>query len=79
MTEYQYYVLEYMGRKDPFTFKSYTAWSSKEVAEKAANDYHSVRDGWECDWPLTFCVYFEGEWHTHKVDVEPVPWFRVVG
>ena len=27
------------------------------LAEEVADDYHSMHDGWECSWPLTFSVH----------------------
>ena len=33
-------------------------WYTKEdVAEDAAEKYHSENDGWEDDWPVTFRIY----------------------
>ena len=80
MNAYQYYLPGYVGsEEDLYTFDAHSPWSSEELAQDAADDYHSNHDGWEDKWPLTFCVLFEGEWHTHKVDREAVPSFYVVG
>lgn len=26
------------------------------LAEDCAEDYHGEHDGWECSWPMTFCI-----------------------
>lgn len=81
MNTYKFYLPGYTGsEEDPYTFKAaHAPYNSEGLAEDAADYYHSNCDGWEDTWPLTFCVYFEGEWHTHKVDREAVPSFYVVG
>jgi hypothetical protein len=29
----------------------------ESIAERCANDYHSIHDGWESNWPLTFTLH----------------------
>lgn len=52
------------------------------VAEECAHDYHSNRDGWDCDWPVDMVIYEYTDNEDGKelwrgtVDREAVPEFR---
>ena len=49
------------------------------TVEKAADDYHSNHDGWECGWPLEFDVWdYDTEEYVgrYSVDRETVPQFH---
>ena len=35
----------------------YSEWDLESLAEKAAADFHSERDGWEGQWPRTITLY----------------------
>lgn len=55
----------------------FTEEHAEWAAEDAAEDYHGNRDGWECEWPLTFKLRDEngrdlGAW---EVAMEVVPSF----
>lgn len=79
MNTYQYYLPDYCGSvADPYSFKAHAPWSAEELAQDAAEDFHSNHDGWECKWPLEFCVLLDGKWYSFTVDREAVPSFYVV-
>ena len=53
-------------------------WYKKEdVAEDAAEKYHSENDGWEDNWPVTFRIYppNSDKYILIKVDREYEPYF----
>lgn len=49
-----------------------------EIVEVCAEDFHSERDGWECNWPRDFILYADEEGPpiaAFRVDREAVPQF----
>ena len=55
----------------------FTEEHAEWAAGDAAEDYHGNRDGWECEWPLTFKLRDEngrdlGQW---EVEMEMAPSF----
>ena len=51
-------------------------YSIEDVAEEAADDYHSCHDGWEAHWPLTFYIWNENQEYlgasTVHMEAQPV-------
>lgn len=73
----QYYLPELgEGPEDATEIKDPPYYLSN-VAEEAAEHFHSKRDGWECSWPLQFTIIDDaGQEHRFIVDRESVPQFR---
>ena len=66
-------------------YKLTTGWKPGEcddyVAELAADDYHTNRDGWESDWPLDFDLHKEEggpAFASFTVEREAVPEFTAM-
>lgn len=48
------------------------AWG--DLAEEAAEDFHSMHDGREADWPLTITLHLDSDVEV-EVDREAIPQF----
>lgn len=56
---------------------TYQCPSAADAAERCADVWHNLRDGWEAAWPLTFRVKDEAGVETDfSVEREVVPSFR---
>lgn len=57
MATYSYCVVD---QCEESRYKFGSSWdrdSPEYLAEDAADNFHHLHDGWECDWPLTFRVF----------------------
>lgn len=63
-------------RADAYTVKVNRPWDAEDVAEAAAEDFHSEHDGWEARWPIKIAVWFEDAEHIFEVEREHMPVFH---
>ena len=80
MANYSYCLLRGDGTSRTPNYSFESIWdeeSPEELAEAAAADYWSNRDGWEATWPISFAIFGADSSLIGNFDVELEydPWF----